>query len=50
MAADQILASTTSSGEMLFDWVGNNVAMDSIVETTTENVLPLQVRVFSLSL
>lgn len=40
MAADQILSPTTSSWEMLFDWIWS-VTMASIIETAAENFVLL---------
>lgn len=42
MAADQILSPTTSSWEMLFDWIWSSVTMASIIETAAENFVSLQ--------
>lgn len=42
MAADQILSPTTSSWEMLFDWIWSSVTMASIIETAAENFMSLQ--------
>lgn len=42
MAADQILSPTTSSWEILFDWIRSSVTMASMIETAAENFVPLQ--------
>lgn len=42
MAADQTMSPTTSSWEMLFDWIWSSVTMASIIETAAEDFESLQ--------